>query len=191
MRNDEMYLQLYLVRHAESLGNIETDEVFEHINPPLSPHGKEQVKALHERFKNFENFTLYSSPLTRAIETAKAISDNIIIDNDLPEQGTRVIDGGYDGWEETFEEAYERANRVLKKIKEKHHNHENVVLVSHAGFISVLIKAALNLDNTFRIAIYNTAVSKINFCKTQLPKLALQNDTSHLKETDGERLFWM
>ncbi len=191
MRNEEMYLQLYLIRHGESLGNIETDEVFEHINPPLSPHGKEQVKALGERFKDFDNFTLYASPLTRALETAKAISSHIIIDNDLPEQGTKVVDGGYDGWEETHEEALERANRVLKRITQKHRNHENVIIVSHAGFIGVLIKAALKLDNTFNLAVYNTAVTKINFCETGNPKLALHNDITHLKDTDGEKLFWM
>ena len=32
---------------------------------------------------------------------------------------------------------------------------------------------------------------KINFCYNELTKLALQNDVSHLVETDGEKLFWM
>ncbi len=191
MRNDEMVLQLYIVRHAESLGNIETDEVFEHINPPLSKLGKEQAKAVGERFKDFEDYTLYASPLLRARETARCISENMIIDDDLPEQGTRVVETGFDGWEETFEECYERATRFLERIKSRHSNHENVIVVSHAGFIGVLIKAALGLGNTFNVAVYNTAVTKINFPEEGLPKLALQNDISHLRETDGEKLFWM
>ena len=50
MRNDDVYLQLYLIRHAESMGNIETNESFDRINPPLTSHGEAQAKAAGERF---------------------------------------------------------------------------------------------------------------------------------------------
>ena len=66
MRNDEMYLQLYLIRHGESMGNIETDEPFDKTNPPLTDHGKMQAKAVGERLSQLNSFTLYSSPLERA-----------------------------------------------------------------------------------------------------------------------------
>ncbi len=191
MRNDEMYLQLYIIRHAESMGNIETDEVFEHINPPLTEHGKAQAKALGERFRGFENFTLYASPLIRARETARQISEEMIFDYDLTEQGTRGADGKFDGFEETDEEALARAKRVIERIKQKHRGHENVIIVAHAGFIQHLLRAALGIESTLRCASYNTSVSKVNFAENEPPKLALQNDVSHLKETDGERLFWM
>ncbi len=181
MNGNKEYLNIYFIRHGESLGNIQTDEIFEHINPPLSAHGKEQVKALGKRFEDFKDFKLYASPLTRAYETAKAISSDIIIDNNLPEQGTKVVDGGYDGWEETHEEALERANRVLERIK-KEQTTENVIVVSHAGFIQVMIKAALNLENNFYMDIRNTSVSVIRLNKNGNPGLIAVNDISHLEK---------
>ncbi len=191
MRNDEMYLQLYIIRHGESMGNIETDEVFEHINPPLTQHGKNQARALGERFKSLDNYTLYASPLIRARETAAAISTDMIIDPDLTEEGTRAVENGFEHFEETYDECIARAKRVIEKLKTRHRNHENVIVVCHGCFAQFLIKAALDIDNTMRFSIYNASVSKINFCDEELPKLALQNDISHLKETDGEKLFWM
>ncbi len=186
-----MYLQLYIIRHAESMGNIETDEVFDRINPPLSPQGKKQVSALGERFKGFENFTLYASPLVRARETAASISENMIIDPDLLEYSTRLTENGYETFEETYEECIARAKRVIEKLKTRHHNHENVIVVCHGVFAQFLLKAALDIENTMRFSVYNASVSKVNFCDDELPKLALQNDISHLTETDGEKLFWM
>ncbi len=191
MRNDEMYLQLYIIRHAESMGNIETDESFDSVNPPLTAHGKRQAKALGERFKGLENYTLYASPLDRARETAACIREDMIIDADLLEHGTRQTQDGYENFEESYDECIARAKRVIEKLKAKHNNHESVIVVAHGVYTQFLLKAALDIDDTMRFAVYNTAVSKVNFCYEELPKLALQNDVSHLKETDGEKLFWM
>ncbi len=192
MRNDEMYLQLYLIRHGESMGNIETDEVFDKTNPPLTLHGKMQAKALGERFAALKSYTLYSSPLDRARETAAQISKNMIIDYDLLENGVRKAENGFEDYFERPEECYERAKRVIEKIKSTHQNHENVIVVAHGMFLNQLIKAALNIPcDAMRLSVYNASVTKINFCHDAPVKLALQNDVSHLKETDGEKLFWM
>lgn len=192
MRNDGMYLQLYIIRHAESMGNIETDETFDKTNPPLTLHGKKQAKALGERFENLKEFTLYVSPLDRAIETASHISDKMIIDYDLLERGVRATENGFEDFDESDAECIERAERVIERIKSKHQNHENVIIVAHGMYAQYLIRAALGIPfGIMRFSVYNASVSKINFCHTELPKLALQNDISHLREIDGEKLFWM
>lgn len=192
MRNDEMYLQLYLIRHGESMGNIETDEAFDKTNPPLTSHGRKQAKALGERFIPLENYTLYSSPLQRAVDTAMRISENMIVDYELLENGVRATENGFEDFSESAEECYERAKKVIEKLKVKHRNHENVIVVAHGMFLNQLIKAALDIPcKTMRLSVYNASVTKINFCDTEPPKLALQNDVSHLRETDGEKLFWM
>ena len=192
MRNDEMYLQLYLIRHGESMGNIETDLPFDKTNPPLTEHGKMQAKAVGERFKELKEFTLYSSPLDRAKETASHISEDMIIDYDLFENGVRATEIGFEDYYESAEECYERALKVIKKLKSKHRNHENVIVVAHGMFLNQLIKAALNIPcGAMRLSVYNASVTKINFCDDAPVKLALQNDVSHLKSTDGEKLFWM
>ena len=192
MRNDEMYLQLYLIRHGESMGNIETDEAFDKTNPPLTPHGRNQAKAVGERFSSLENYTLYSSPLQRARDTASCISDKMIIDYDLLENGVRATGNGFEDYHESAEECYERAKKVVEKLTAKHRNHENVIVVAHGMFLNQLIKAALNIPcEAMRLSVYNASVTKINFCDDAPVKLALQNDVSHLRESDGEKLFWM
>ncbi len=192
MRNDEMYLQLYLIRHGESMGNIETEEAFDKTNPPLTLHGRNQAKALGERFAALENYTLYSSPLQRAIDTAAKINENMIIDYDLLENGVRATENSFEDFCESAEECYERAKKVIGKLTSKHRNHENVIVVAHGMFLNQLIKAALDIPcKTMRLSVYNASVTKINFCDNEPPKLALQNDVSHLFETDGEKLFWM
>ncbi len=192
MRNDEMYLQLYLIRHGESMGNIETDEDFDRTNPPLTSHGRMQAEALGKRFAVLGEFTLYSSPLDRARETASHISGEMIIDSELLEKGVREVDGGFEDFKESDAECYERAKRVIERIKTKHRNHENVVIVAHGMFLNQLIKASLGIPyDLMRLSVYNASVTKINFCDDEPTKLALQNDISHLAETDGEKLFWM
>ncbi len=193
MRNDEMYLQLYLIRHGESMGNIETDEAFDKTNPPLTAHGKMQAKAVGERFAVLKDeYTLYSSPLDRAVETAECISADMVIDYNLLENGVRATESGFEDFSESAEECYKRAQKVIEKIKTKHRNHENVIVVAHGMFLNQLIKAALNIPyDAMRLSIYNASITKINFCDNEPPKLALQNDMSHLCETDGEKLFWM
>ena len=192
MRNDEMYLQLYLIRHGESMGNIETDEDFDKTNPPLTPHGKMQAKALGERFAALESYTLYSSPLDGAKETAAQINETMIIDYDLLENGVRATENGFEDYYESPEECYERAKKVIEKITAKHKSHENVIVVAHGMFLNQLIKAALSIPcEAMRLSVYNASVTKINFCDDAPVKLALQNNVSHLKETDGEKLFWM
>ncbi len=192
MRNDEMYLQLYLIRHGESMGNIETTEDFDKINPPLTPHGRNQAKALGERFAALENFTLYSSPLQRARDTASCISENMVIDYDLLENGVRATENGFEDYYESAEECYQRAKKVVEKLTAKHRSHENVIVVAHGMFLNQFIKAALNIPcEAMRLSVYNASVTKINFCEDAPVKLALQNDVSHLRETDGEKLFWM
>ena len=192
MRNDEMYLQLYLIRHGESMGNVDPDGDFDRVNPPLTVHGEAQAKALGERFKPLENYTLYASPLDRARKTAMNISEEMIIDADLLEWGVRLTETGFENFSESAVECYARAQRVIEKLKAKHRNHENVIVVAHGMFLNQLIKAALNIpSDAMRLSVYNASVTKINFCENEPPKLALQNDISHLKETDGEKLFWM
>lgn len=194
MRNDDVYLQLYIIRHAESMGNVYPDNEELKVNPPLSEKGKNQAKALAERFRGFSPDCLYSSPLQRARETAEEIShatnSEIIIWDTLIEANTYIKDGKVFHEDESDESLEARAEFIIKTLKAKHRNHESVVLVSHGTFMSYLCNAALGIKNV-DFCSYNACVTKINFREGKNPKLALQNDISHLFPTDSEKLFWM
>ncbi len=186
MRNDDVYLQLYIIRHAESMGNIESEVEFDKTNPPLTSLGKEQAKAVGERFAGFKSDALISSPLERAVETAKQISINcnteIEFDDSLVECGTYG--------EESEDKCIERAKAFIEKIKEKYSDNKSVILVSHGGFIEMLLYAVTGCDS-MNFCVYNASVTKINFRKDKKNKLAFHNDTSHLIKTDGDKTFWM
>ena len=70
-------LELYIIRHGQSQGNIERiTEGLSHEDlhdPRLTELGKNQAIACGERFKNIEFDAIYSSALLRAVETATEI----------------------------------------------------------------------------------------------------------------------
>ena len=194
MRNDDVYLQLYIIRHAESMGNINPENESIQSNPALSEHGKAQAKALGERFKNFKPDFIYSSPLKRARETAREISlatdTEIVFRDELVEANTLIENGEFFKKDESDESLEARAKYIIDTLKTKHRNHESVIIVSHGTFMSYLCNAALNISNV-DFCSYNACVTKINFREGRNPKLALQNDISHLLQTDKDKLFWM
>ena len=63
--------EVLLVRHADCYRDM-TDV----IDPPLSSVGREQARRLADRINRREPTAVYSSPLRRAAETARAITDN-------------------------------------------------------------------------------------------------------------------
>ena len=70
-------LELYIIRHGQSQGNIErVTEGLSHEDlhdPRLTELGKTQAIACGERLKNVEFDAVYSSALLRAVETATEI----------------------------------------------------------------------------------------------------------------------
>lgn len=66
-------VELYLIRHAEAMGNV--NEVFQGtIDEEISPKGYRQLEELKERFKNITLDKIYTSPLIRAVKTARMVN---------------------------------------------------------------------------------------------------------------------
>ncbi len=87
--------KIYLVRHAEAMGNVE--EFFQgRTDCEVSEKGKKQLELLAERFRDIQIEVIYSSPLKRTIDTAEAVNKY----HDLPiirDEGLIEINGGV--WE--------------------------------------------------------------------------------------------
>jgi 2,3-bisphosphoglycerate-dependent phosphoglycerate mutase len=62
---------VYVIRHAESLGNVQAEEG---LNTALSPVGLQQAEALARRFDGQPIAAIYSSPFARSIQTALPIA---------------------------------------------------------------------------------------------------------------------
>lgn len=64
----------YLIRHAESLSNLnQTDS----LNSSLSDLGRKQAEALADRLEAANLVGIYSSPFARSIETAIPLADRL------------------------------------------------------------------------------------------------------------------
>lgn len=193
MRNDDVFFSLYLIRHGESMGNIETDEAFDKTNPPLTLHGEKQVQALAERMSAVKLDAVYTSPLERALCTglpvARECKTEIIIDPLLCEKDICITEKGFTLYNESDCECAVRAEEFLAQLVANHKGGA-VAVVSHGEFIQFLIRAVNGITD-LKFCVYNTSLTKINFRKNKPHKIAFMNDISHLLMLDGDKTEWM
>jgi broad specificity phosphatase PhoE len=114
--------QVWLIRHAESLGNVDGSQA----DTPLSVRGRAQAMELRERLVGVTFDRALSSPLARARETARIalpgahvevdpalgewrrLRDTFIDPADLTADFIRALTSGGSGDEESFEAFRER-----------------------------------------------------------------------------------
>jgi len=144
--------KIYLTRHGETEWNLQ-NRMQGWKESQLTKLGKKQAKRLSDRLADINFEAIYSSPLGRALETAKIICSDRKMEITIKENLKEMSFGKWEGktsseiksnhldeykkfWEEphlfrgesgeTFEEV---KNRVLPLIKEIISNHENDILI--------------------------------------------------------------
>lgn len=171
-------MDLYIIRHGESQGNIGLDIE----DPKLTELGEKQAELLALRLRNIKFDAILSSPLTRAIQTATPLSElqgtPITIIHSLHEVGAFG--------DESLEEVQKRANNVVAEIREKYGDKENVIAFAHGTFNNHFIKAACGITSgdDFNFCQENTGVTIIRFIiDNGQPriKLELANCGKHLE----------
>lgn len=173
-------MNLIMVRHGEIPANV--NKVYAgKSSEGLTEKGKDQARSVAEKLMNYEIHSLYSSPIYRAIETARIIGEkinrDIIINDDLrememgPWQGkseSEIAEFYPDEWRtwnsnpdklnlpgrETLKQLLDRVLRGLKEIYEDNKD-KNVLIVTHVAIIRVLLlwhsKKSLNLYKTIHV----------------------------------------
>jgi broad specificity phosphatase PhoE len=160
---------VYLARHGESDWNA-ANRFQGHSDRPLTELGRRQAEALAELVVAQKVDAIYSSPLIRALETARIVAARtgleVFEDEDLrevdtgswsglsraevqerfPEGFERWISGGA-GWEdgETYEEMAARTLKAVSRITEAN-PHGRILVVSHGGPIRAIQAAASGMD---------------------------------------------
>jgi probable phosphoglycerate mutase len=165
--------KIYLARHGQDKDN-ETGILNGHRDMPLTEIGMDQASQVAKKIKDFKiHFDkIYSSPLQRAYQTAKTISD--CLQNDSPEKIDLLIERDFgimtgkptkdivelcspdilqtdtityflspEG-AETFPQLIDRANELLGLIKSKHDG-QSVLLVTHGDFGKMIYAAYYKL----------------------------------------------
>lgn len=114
-----MVTTIYLIRHAECQGNIE-NKLSGITDFKLTEKGQKQAKLLASKLKKFRITEIYSSPLSRAVDTARTIMkecdiNSVNIVNDLHEIDYGVCDGM------CWTDINKKYPTIKKEWKEVHH----------------------------------------------------------------------
>ena len=116
-------MELYLVRHAESLANIGVEKN-SNPDPKLSPRGIEQAECLGKHLSNIHFDKIYASHLSRALHTAAIIAGYqegtplITVDPNLGERGTPI---DYEADTEYHKTIYPNLEYTKKSIEKDYH----------------------------------------------------------------------
>ncbi|MYB48585.1 MAG: histidine phosphatase family protein [Dehalococcoidia bacterium] len=179
-------MNLILIRHAESTANSE-GRWQGRADFPLSDAGRLQANRLKSRLAR-EDYTpthIYSSPLSRVLETAQIASsiwDNPIelwdelmehdvgafsgltwaeIEERYPEEIRNFkANGNFDAIEgaETHDEILVRARTIVDRLISEHENDDRVLVFSHGGILTHVIYRLLGTDRLWTLRIRNTAI---------------------------------
>lgn len=171
-------MDLYIIRHGESQGNVGLNIE----NPELTDLGKKQAELLALRLRNIKFDAILSSPLKRAVQTATPLAE-------LQKTPITVLENLYEVGafgDESLEEVQERAKNIVREIREKYGDKENVIAFAHGTFNNHFIKAACGITSgeDFNFCQENTGVTIVRFIidngQSRI-KLELANDARHLE----------
>lgn len=173
-------MKVYLVRHGETTWNA-IGKIQGKSDTLLSALGKKQAKQIAKMLATKKIRAIYSSPLKRAIETAKAIAKphrlDIIVKSELREIDYGMFEGMTFSfieknhaklWEvrrknkyhfrprggESFEEMDK--NRVKPFVHEmkKLHKNDSIIIVAHSGTNRLIMGALTNLPVLEKVNIW-------------------------------------
>ena len=180
--------ELILIRHGETEWNSQL-RMQGHSNSNLSAVGQAQIRALGQWMKNVPFDHIYSSDSLRARQTAEAITQfsghTLQFDQRLREKNLGIFEGltteeARERHPEVFrlfktagsqyvidegestQQLQDRALEIVDEIRIKHLE-ERVLLVTHGGFIRVVMKHSLglSLETPTRFLIRNTGVFRL------------------------------
>ena len=148
--------EVWLVRHADCY-----QDLVDAADPPLSVLGRDQATRLAERVRRMQPVAVYSSPYRRAIETAKAISDDVRVDDRLIEMALDVNEDGSLDFREPPSGVVERMRAVVDEVAQRHPG-QRVVAVSHGAALMAYLTDVLRLEpGQLRMYPYYTSISVV------------------------------
>ncbi|MGA8242707.1 MAG: histidine phosphatase family protein [Desulfobacterales bacterium] len=210
-----MSLIIYFLRHGETTAS-QTGGYCGTLNPDLTPEGCQMAADFADAYKSLPWVAVFSSPLSRAVATAKPLCEAAGIRMQL-EEGLKEI--AYGQWEgktpedinREFHDDYvrwltdpgwnaptggergidiaRRSSLVLEKI-EKTYSTGKVLVVSHKATTRIMLCSLLGIDvGRFRdrISMPVASISIVEMAKHG-PLLHMLGDRSYLREHLRKRM---
>ena len=198
--------RVILVRHGQTEWN-RVERFRGRVDIALNEVGLAQARALAERLADWPIAALYSSPLRRAVQTARPVAERLglpvqllpgIVDINYgdwqertPAQVAEAYPDLYRRWREephlvrfpngeSLDEVRDRAIAALREVVARHDG-QAILLVAHQVVNKVLVCAMLGLDNShfWRIRQDNGCINIFDH-QYGLFTAVLINDTCHL-----------
>jgi 2,3-bisphosphoglycerate-dependent phosphoglycerate mutase len=167
--------EVWLIRHADCY-----QDLIDTADPPLSTLGRDQAARLSERVRRAQPAAVYSSPYRRAIDTAKAISDDVRVDERLVEMALDVNEDGSLDLREPPSGVVERMRAAVDAIALRHPG-QRIVAVSHGAAIMAYLTEVLHLETgQLRMYPYYTSISIVRALGDRRMVGAL-GDVAHLE----------
>ncbi|MCL2480449.1 MAG: histidine phosphatase family protein [Spirochaetaceae bacterium] len=180
MGKTEQETKLYLVRHGETVWNVE-DKMQGVKDSPLTEKGIDHARKLGKTLKNLsmEINKIYSSDLGRAFDTAKLIGESLELDiykdERLRERNMGIFEGySWDSVKDHFPEEFaktvsddndyripggdtkaeyiEQVSSFLDYVG-KEHEGKKILAVTHRGFIGFALRIVLSIPFNARMGI--------------------------------------
>ncbi|HPK86915.1 MAG TPA: histidine phosphatase family protein [Atribacterota bacterium] len=205
--HNEAKTRIILVRHGECQGNREG--LFRGRSDfPLNENGFIQAKELGTELRKFEPVKIFTSPLSRAKETARIISKQCHIEIEICEEMNNIKLGPWEDkakdfiarqypeqWAiwlsepeklvltgmETLDEVQQRARKGLNNII-KNHAGDTVIIISHRAVLKPLIASCLEMAKPYfwRIHMDTAAYSILHYDQLRGFVLVQLNQNRHL-----------
>jgi len=206
---DSSGIRILLVRHGETEWN-RIHRFQGRSDIPLNRKGKEQARALAEALKDEQITAIYSSPLVRAVETARHIQAHHPLCPLLEEEGLMEMDlGDFEGmyarhwileypdfrntWEknpgsvtmpggENLHEVQVRAIETLERITRQYPPKSTLLICGHNFVnISILCYASETSFDRFRDWRQEPAALNVLYSHGKLYRVEAVNERSHLQ----------
>jgi len=192
-----MTTTIVIVRHAETVDNVEDRIAGSLHDSDLTARGKEQARKLRETLSSMKFDRVYSSPQGRALKTAELIKPDgleITVHENLHERGFGEIDGN--AWKhidktmpglqekyretgeligvkgaESFDECRERMLSAMSSIAEINKG-KRILLISHGTVLRIFLAAVIGIkgrskEDLFKVNVDNCSVNTVVYEKEE------------------------
>jgi broad specificity phosphatase PhoE len=175
LRGVDGVTEIWLVRHADCYQGMSDGD-----DPPLSPLGRKQAELLAKRVHGLNPAAVYSSPYRRAVETARAITDDVRVDDRLVEMEMSLGDDGEFEFKELPDGVIERMSAAINDITQANAG-QRVIVIAHGAAMIVFLTHVLRLEpGQLRFLPYFTSVNVVRVLGDRQMVSSL-GDTAHLE----------
>lgn len=207
-----MVLKIYLIRHGETDFNKHDKDWGQDTEETLNEQGIQQVQKLAENLKEIKFDKLFSSDLTRAIQTSDILSKShnlkIIKDKRLQEYDPGEVDPSSDKWIEKYKQMLETGmskydirpfggeniwdliKRVKYFIRDLEKETGTIIVVTHSGVNATLINISQGREKNDFINIKqdNVCINILEFSGGKWKILSI-NDSNHIDDLKPKKKY--